>query len=348
MNTPVLWVTRLYAAILRLYPPEFRQELGAEMQTVFQQVAIDAQRKGWLSLLFVCWRELRDLPGSLAEAHRSHPQGGFRMETMDYPRLFGDPGSPPNEVEPYPWREVLLGAIFFPLFILALISDVWARYDFNPGINPKTFGTLLAIIVLGLILAFLVLGAYRKFPDWSLPYVGFVVAILSALVLLTINHAQPTLLIGILFFLSPSLAILISRWIKPLRSLWQTVWLDPTRINFIYMGLMVLAYMLVLDDVPFEEFVVSFCILLMIPFAIFYMRSRRLWQRVLIPPIGFLVAWTFSLFYSFDLFHRPFWFGWHGGVGVLIRIGLAILAWFLLPGVWILLRRVKWIAPSEV
>ena len=124
MNTPVLWVTRLYAAILRLYPPEFRQELGAEMQTVFQQVAIDAQRKGWLSLLFVCWRELRDLPGSLAEAHRSHPQGGFRMEPMDYPRLFGDPQSPPNEFDRAPGGKSCWGRASF-LFLSWLSSRMF-------------------------------------------------------------------------------------------------------------------------------------------------------------------------------------------------------------------------------
>ena len=96
MNTLVQWITRLYAGMLRLYPPAFRQELGAEMQTVFNQVAVDAERSGWLSLLFVCWRELRDLPGNLAEAHRGHPQGGFFMKTPDYSRWFGDPQSPPE------------------------------------------------------------------------------------------------------------------------------------------------------------------------------------------------------------------------------------------------------------
>ncbi len=347
MSTPVLWVTRLYASLLRLYPPAYRQELGAEMQTVFHQVAVDAERSGWLSLLFVCWRELRDLPGSLVEAHRNQSQGGFHMRTPDYSRWFGDPQSPPNEVEPRPWREVSQCVSFFVIFILIIISDIWARYGFDPGINPKMFSNILSITGLGLILGFLILGVVRKFPDWSLPYVGFAVSILSALTLLAINHSQPTLLVGILFFISPVVAILISSFVKPLQPLWQAIWQDPTRLSLVYMGLMALGYTLVLDDVPYEEFVVSTCILLVIPFAILYLRSNHLWQRIVIQPIGFLVAWVYCICFSYDIFHRPIWYGWNVGVGVLLRIGLLILIWFLLPGLWILLRRVKWITPID-
>ena len=237
MSTPVRWMSRLYASLLRLYPPAFRQELGAEMQAVFYQVAVDAERSGWLSLLFVCWRELRDLPGNLAEAHRSHPQGGFYMKPLDYSRWFGDPQSPPDESEPRPWREVSLGASFFVLFILLIISNIWSRYDYLPSINQQAFGSIILIICLGLLLGFLVLGVVRKFPDWSLPYVGFTVSMLSAITLLTINDSQPTLLIAILFFISPAIAILISRWIKPLRPLWQKIWLDPTRLGLVYHGI---------------------------------------------------------------------------------------------------------------
>jgi len=347
MSIPVLWVTRLYASLLRLYPPAYRQELGAEMETVFHQVAVDAERSGWLSLLFVCWRELRDLPGSLAEAHRSHPHGGFSMKTPNYTRWFGDPQSPPNEVEPRPWREVFLGVSFFILFILLLISDIWSRYDYLPSINQKAFGTTILIISLVLLLGFLVLGVVRKFPDWSLSYVGFAISMLSAMALLTINNSQPTLLIAILFFLSPVIAILISRWIKPLRPLWQKIWLDPTRLGLVTMGLMAFAYMLILDDTPYEEFVVSACIILVIPFVVLYLRSHRLWQRVVIPPIGFLVAWIYCICFSVDLFHQPLSVSWYHGLDLLVRIGLLILAWFLAPGLWILLRRVKWITTVE-
>ena len=116
------------------------------------------------------------------------------------------------------------------------------------------------------------------------------------------------------------------------------------------MGLMAFAYMLVLDDTPYEEFVVSACIVLVIPFVVLYLRSRRLWQRVVIPPIGFLVAWIYCIYFtglSYDFFHQSYAFNWSAGGNVMLQIGLPILFWFLLPGLLILLRRVKWITPVE-
>lgn len=80
MNFLVHLVTQGYAAILHLYPLAFRQELGAEMQDVFGQVIAEASQGGWGAIILVFWRELRDLPGNLAAAQRSHPQGEFKMK----------------------------------------------------------------------------------------------------------------------------------------------------------------------------------------------------------------------------------------------------------------------------
>ena len=217
MSTFLHWITCAYKSLLRLYPPAFRQELGGEMQTVFEQVATDAERSGWLSLFFVCWRELRDLPVSLVEAHRSHPHGGFHMKTMDYSHWFGDPQSPPDTMAPRPWREIFLGVVFFILFILALASDIF--YMNNE--NHQFIANIISLVMLGLFLLFLVWGAIRKFPDWSLPYTGLIVSLLVTYVLLLVNPNQLTLIMGVVFFLTPALIVLISRWIKPLRPLWN-------------------------------------------------------------------------------------------------------------------------------
>jgi hypothetical protein len=84
MNTPLRWITSFYASLLRLYPPAFVQEMGDEMKVVFAQMTTEAQQHGGWSLFSVCWREVRDLPGSLAEAHRNYPQGGFAMKKTGF------------------------------------------------------------------------------------------------------------------------------------------------------------------------------------------------------------------------------------------------------------------------
>ncbi len=56
-----------YTHSLKLYPSEFREEFKAEMVTVFAQAIVDNQKSS--SLLRLLWRELRDLPLSLAREH---------------------------------------------------------------------------------------------------------------------------------------------------------------------------------------------------------------------------------------------------------------------------------------
>ena len=270
------------------------------------------------------------------------------MKVPEYSRWFGDPDSPPDQVKSRPWKQVILGLGIFVILILMTATEIWYRYSKNPTNNQLLVVQISSIIGLALILGILIFGIIRKFPDWSLPSAGFTVSILSAMLLLAINRSQPTVMIAILFFISPVVAILISRYIKPLRPLWQAIQGDPTRFGFLYMGLMALAYMLVLDDSPYEEYGLIICTLISMLFVVLYLRSTRLWQRIALPPLAFVAAWIFCIFYSYADANRPLVLHWDRGVGVLIWIGFLILVWFLLPALWIFLRRVKWISPAEV
>ncbi|MFN2151064.1 MAG: hypothetical protein ACK2T5_05660 [Anaerolineales bacterium] len=60
-------MTHLYALLLRLYPRAFRAEFGAELQAVFAQAA--AESRGWMNVLRLFLRELRDLPENLLRQH---------------------------------------------------------------------------------------------------------------------------------------------------------------------------------------------------------------------------------------------------------------------------------------
>ena len=65
MNFLLLFFTRMYARLLRLYPARFRREFSNEMQIVFEELALETAKKGLVPLLVVCLRELGHLPGNL-------------------------------------------------------------------------------------------------------------------------------------------------------------------------------------------------------------------------------------------------------------------------------------------
>jgi hypothetical protein len=65
MNILLLFLTRVYARLLRLYPARFRHEFSNEMQNVFEELAHETAKEGLAALLKVCLRELGHLPGNL-------------------------------------------------------------------------------------------------------------------------------------------------------------------------------------------------------------------------------------------------------------------------------------------
>lgn len=69
MTGDVQFLRHLYTVLLRLYPPDFRADFGAEMDAVFAEAASAAAERGWISLLGLLQRELRDWPGALWQAH---------------------------------------------------------------------------------------------------------------------------------------------------------------------------------------------------------------------------------------------------------------------------------------
>jgi hypothetical protein len=69
MSIPVHYITRLYAALVHLYPRQFRREFGEEMQSVFAEAITDAAQGGFLLLAACCLRELWDWPRSLLLAY---------------------------------------------------------------------------------------------------------------------------------------------------------------------------------------------------------------------------------------------------------------------------------------
>lgn len=344
MKPPGSLAIRVYGSLLRLYPPEFRLEFGSEMQSVFTQLVEEAA--SGVDFWRLCWQELRDLPRGIIQAHRLRiRQGGILMKPFDSQRWFGDPQTPPDEMKPRPWREVWLSCGFFLIFLL-----IFTQWDNVLPIDPAyriLTGNILRWILLAVLVGLMVYGGVRRFEDWSLPYLGFFSGLAAMFLLLAVHYSQPTLWMAIVFFLTPVVVVILGRWIKPLRSTWLNIWEDPTRLGMLYLGLMSLAFVFVVDDLEHENLYKCLLVLWLMISAVTYLRANRLWQRVIIPPAAFLVAWLASIPMGMGIFSQPFVKSWEEGLGMSVRIGLLVLAWFLLPGIWILLRRTNWVSSAE-
>ena len=70
MHRQPFWIRRVYAGLLCLYPASHRQTFADEMTTVFAEALADAAARGWLSVVALCLRELRDLPQLLFGEYR--------------------------------------------------------------------------------------------------------------------------------------------------------------------------------------------------------------------------------------------------------------------------------------
>lgn len=62
-------LVRFYKLLVHLYPVEFRERYGDELESVFEATLKGAIQGGFWDIAAVCLRELRDLPGNLLRTH---------------------------------------------------------------------------------------------------------------------------------------------------------------------------------------------------------------------------------------------------------------------------------------
>lgn len=87
-NTWLQTSQQLYSFLLQLYPKNFRQEFGKEMQFVFSELLKDAQKeKGDQGVLTLCIRTLIDETKNLITQHIENQQGGLSMKTKSIVRV---------------------------------------------------------------------------------------------------------------------------------------------------------------------------------------------------------------------------------------------------------------------
>jgi hypothetical protein len=147
----------LYAALLRLYPRDFRDEFAEDMRLDFQEALADASSRGGLVALGVCLRELGDLPAALL-------------------RLSGSDLIP--EVEPFQeackdvpgtWKAALAAGLPHLLFTLSIYLPTATLYALGLS-NSERPSQVTFWVLTGAILLFAWIGGW---PRWSASWIGY-------------------------------------------------------------------------------------------------------------------------------------------------------------------------------
>lgn len=163
-----MWfLCRIYGFLLNLYPREYREEFGEEIQMVFSSSLDDAIRNGKLEVVNVVIRELLSLPKAIVHEHLRE-RNRVKMTGKFASRLDFAPGSR---------TESLAALAPFLLGIVMIVMSYIGNYINIPLWTQVVFVILIWSLVLGLIL----LGSVKGVPRWFLPYLGLPLPLISLL-----------------------------------------------------------------------------------------------------------------------------------------------------------------------
>ena len=246
-------IAQIYRLLLRFYPPAFQASFGDEMQAVFMSTL---DEKDGASPLRLFWRELRHWPGSALRACLRE----WRRTMISNENLL-------------PKWDLLAAMIIFllPLFSLFAVTGIslpeWTNY-------------IILVLFWGSILFALGLAIVKRFPGWSLPYLGFALMlgqVLSPLfpglaswvypyflktfgansrwpIPVSVFYAGLFEFVGMLTLLLCAFVLVnLLRLLPYTRAVWGRVRADWTQLSFMLYGGLVFSIMLMFDEYRYEE-----------------------------------------------------------------------------------------------
>ena len=282
MRKDLQFLCRLYGLSLHLFPKEYLDEYGAEIQSVFRLSIEEAARKGGLEAERLFLREMVSLPKAVVLEHLRERRNGTMIRTFDsYFRFaFGS------------WKEYLTAILpFFLVGVAMPLLNFLVRSRFISPTDMVGPGILFALF--GLFIILLIVGLLMGLPRWSLPYFGFVLSIASVSLFsflvgapfyfLFRNYRGQSLLIDILWdgiFWYGLLTALV--WLVALTrasSTFQHFRNDWTQLCFILYGALPFALWLTFDEYVGEEPFTLLIFLILAWGAWFYLRNTSEWKR---------------------------------------------------------------------
>jgi hypothetical protein len=286
--------TRLYARLLRLYPRGFRAEFADEMQAVFADAAAAASQRSRASLAAVFLRELRDWPLALLREHRRERSKREMNTQTGFPVT-----SAPIGNERLSWVETLAGLWPFLIFgpVTVLLAYPYPMPDWRYVLSSRILMALEALLLLGLGV-----GWSKRWPRWSYPYLGLALLVLGGFVVNAIFRVvfevgpewpvwpQAMIAIGV-FALTMGVLLLAARAWRPLRSLYEGVRRDWTRLSFgLFVSAGILFGLIEHEEDPALTVFVFLPSLIVLLGAFAYLRSATKAQRILAMLISLALA----------------------------------------------------------
>lgn len=271
---------RVYAGFLILYPKAFREEYGEELQSVFDLSVDEAATEGGFELEGLILRELISLPKAVFLEHLRE----WRNE-----KVIRDFGSYFNFASGS-WKEYLTALL--PFFLAGGLMPV-LNYLGRAGMTTNAVRTVIMLALFGLFLVLLVVGVKVGMPRWSLPYLGFLMAILSLYLFSVVfgtpiyflfsNFRGELLIMDILWdgiywygLLTAIVVLIVTSRKIPAFQRFRSDW---TQLCFILYGGVPFALLITFDAYAGDEPYVFASFLVLAVGAWFYLRSQGEWKR---------------------------------------------------------------------
>jgi hypothetical protein len=263
-------ITRLHAALLHLYPRQFRADFGEEMEAVFEEAAARSPGRGSKLSLFL--RELRDLPSSVVEAYATDRLLGGDI------LMNGEPISPSTR-----WQAFLALLPFLAFGASSMIGKVDHTYHLR-GLDAE-------MVVYSLALAGLLIGWVRGFPLWSYSYLGWSFVLAWANTNMKVYGVEWGYRIWIPFGITVLIGLIWTHSFQPIKKFLSDIWNDWTRLSLAMYALG--AWMLMIYDENHHPQLLAFILAstLVAAAAVWlFLRSSTIRGRILSILAGFIIA----------------------------------------------------------
>jgi hypothetical protein len=259
----------------------YREEYGDELQAVFNLSLKDAIRAGKFQVIRVILREWISLPKAIVLEHIRERRNAKMNKGFDPYFDFAN-GS---------WKEFLIALL--PFFLTGGIMPLLS-YLGRARIVSGMFGAIIVLPMLGLFIILLMVGAKKGMPRWSLPYLGFLLSILSLYLFSAIFGApiyllfrnlrdQSLLFIDILWggifwygLLTAMVVLVVVSRVSPTLQRFKNDW---TLLCFVLYGAVPFALWITFDEYVGEEPYTLSAFLVLAVGAWFYLRSNGEWTR---------------------------------------------------------------------
>jgi len=273
-------VRGLYSLLLYLFPKAYWDEYGDELQAVFNLSLDDAIRAGRFQVIRVILRELVSLPKAVVlEYLRERRKAKMDKGSASYfDFAYGS------------WKEFLTALLPFFLTggVMPLLKYLGTRFA------SGMVGSAIVLALFGLFLVLFLVGVKMRMPRWSLPYLGFLFAMLSVYLLSAFFGApiylffrdfrdQSLLFIDILWggifwygLLTAMVVLVVMSRVSPIFQRFKNDWTLPC---FVLYGAVPFALWLTFDEYVGDEPYTLLAFLVLGGGAWFYLRSQGEWKR---------------------------------------------------------------------